>query len=69
MPQLSIDYLRRNKGNVEQNSFLCHDEYWSLLLALYLDVPLLEQCFVAVGWGVWDDHPVILALSPETFVQ
>lgn len=96
VPWLSVDYLRRNEGNVKHNSFLCHeqiqsfsvqsqsqlgrppppngkharsDEYWSLLLALYLDMPLLEQRFVAVGWWVWNDHPVILALSPETFVQ
>lgn len=44
-------------------------KYCSLLLVLYLDMPLLEQCFVAVGWWVWNNHPVILTFSPETFVQ
>lgn len=32
-------------------------------------MPLLEQRFIAVGWWVWNNHPIILTFSPETFVQ
>lgn len=30
---------------------------------------LFQQCFVAVGWWVWNDDSIILTFSPKTFIQ
>jgi hypothetical protein len=35
----------------------------------YLDMSLLQQCLVAVGWRVRYDHPIVLTLSSKTFIQ